>query len=301
MMENQKHDYFSLTAQSKSKMMDDVTKEWINKGLNIYKMVTFERLTKTKYILNNNFFFSYIHGEYIIDTVVHIGNTIKTKSNEKSKEIKHILTVYVIDKHTKKLVEETDKILAEFSERFFEVKDVVKHDYIEIDDEVINKVTMPLKNQIEQVLDTEVIVSMDRARTKLIKDNIYRWILVICDEDTIVPISVAVNMENLHIIDIDEASRHYFEERNDKYHTTSIRIMMAFHKLVDDYFMTHVNTASNIDKKLEVGLKRINCTFKYDSGNERKMLRFVYYFGHPNIKVYEDKVLVSEVDLMSVL
>lgn len=55
--DNSKKDYFILTTRTKSDIMEFVTNEWIDRGFKIYKMVTFERLTKTKYIINNNFSF----------------------------------------------------------------------------------------------------------------------------------------------------------------------------------------------------------------------------------------------------
>lgn len=296
-MITQKKDYFILTTRPKSDIMEFVTNEWINRGFKIYKMVTFERLTKTKYIINNNFFFSYIHDDYIIDSVVHMGKEFK-KSIQPFETIEHILTVYVINKQTKKLVEDTNEILEAFSGMFFEVKDIDKRDCFEIKDEDIYSVTLPLKHRIEQALDTEVVISMDRARTRLIKDNVNQWNLVICDEDTIVPISVPVDIDEYQMVNEDAAFRHYIEERYVKYETTRVDIMMNFHSKVDGYFETHVKEASNIDKKLEVSLKMINCTLKYDDVKGRRMLRFVHYFGQNVIKVYVDKVLVSEMSIL---
>ncbi|MBI5974818.1 hypothetical protein [Staphylococcus canis] len=82
-----------------------------------------------------------------------------------------------------------------------------------------NHAVVPLKNSINRTLNTGVVVSMDRRRTRLIKHNIYCWNLVVCDEEMIVPISVPVNMDNLSINDENRALNHYIEERNAKYHT----------------------------------------------------------------------------------
>lgn len=50
--------------------------------------------------------------------------------------------------------------------------------------------------------------------------------------------------------------------------------MMVFHNVVDNYFELQVKATSNINKKLEVDSRMINCTIKYCLENEKRCLDF---------------------------